>query len=574
MSSAGFRFRCTRTVSGKPLATRFLAMPWPISPRPMNPTRGLSMLMMILPEVPKVRRRRSSNKGDFTATSGGHRLVETSIDRGGLGLRQVRPPAFVPRQHDATARDDDDPGKRPAVGKRGEQQPSGKRRPYQLHVGERRDRRRRCALKRLDEKKVPQRSSYPEAHERDEIGGGIRGVETNERYRRRKQHAADEAWIHHQYHQILAGELARQNLVRRIECRRSQRKERRRREHLASRPHDQEHADEARGNERPARTRQPPAQEPRRHQRDQHRRRVIQCRRFGERKKGERRKKAKRRRDQYDSAREMQREARRAHEIQAHPRAHQRKQYQRLRAPARPDQQRHRIALAEMLDGDVDRRETATCHDDQKDRRKRDMWMLFHVGGAGRGMDRIQAGANSRRARTEASRDFTRKAHNASHRPASCDAGPCNGGFMIGKILCSGLATVAAILLLAGGENAQAQPAAQHSKIVIQVSDGDQAKWNLALNNARNIQADLGAANVDIEIVAYGPGIGMLKLDSPVANRVDEANVAGVKVLACENTMKGQKLVRSDMLGSVGYVNAGVVEIMQRQQQGWAYIRP
>ena len=145
---------------------------------------------------------------------------------------------------------------------------------------------------------------------------------------------------------------------------------------------------------------------------------------------------------------------------------------------------------------------------------------------------------------------------------------------MIGKILCSGLATVAAILLLAGGENAQAQPAAQHSKVVIQVSDGDQAKWNLALNNARNIQADLGAANVDIEIVAYGPGIGMLKLDSPVANRVDEANAAGVKVLACENTMKGQKLVRSDMLGTVGYVNAGVVEIMQRQQQGWAYIRP
>ena len=145
---------------------------------------------------------------------------------------------------------------------------------------------------------------------------------------------------------------------------------------------------------------------------------------------------------------------------------------------------------------------------------------------------------------------------------------------MIGKILCSGLATVAAILLLAGRENAQAQPAAQRSKVVIQVSDGDQAKWNLALNNARNIQADLGAANVDIEIVAYGPGIGMLKLDSPVANRVDEANAAGVKVLACENTMKGQKLVRSDMLGSVGYVNAGVVEIMQRQQQGWAYIRP
>jgi len=148
------------------------------------------------------------------------------------------------------------------------------------------------------------------------------------------------------------------------------------------------------------------------------------------------------------------------------------------------------------------------------------------------------------------------------------------GGFMIGKTWCSGLAAIAAMFLLAGSVIAQAQPAAQRSKVVIQVSDGDQAKWNLALNNARNIQTDLGAANVDIEIVAYGPGIGMLKLDSPVANRVDEANAAGVKVMACENTMKGQKLARSDMLASVGYVNAGVVEIMQRQQQGWSYLRP
>jgi uncharacterized protein len=146
---------------------------------------------------------------------------------------------------------------------------------------------------------------------------------------------------------------------------------------------------------------------------------------------------------------------------------------------------------------------------------------------------------------------------------------------MIGKTLCTGLAAVAAIFLLAGSDgSAQAQPSAQRSKVVIQVSDADQGKWNLALNNARNIQADLGAANVDVEIVAYGPGIGMLKLDSPVANRVDEANAAGVKVIACENTMKGQKLVRSDMLGSIGYVNAGVVEIMQRQQQGWSYLRP
>jgi len=115
-------------------------------------------------------------------------------------------------------------------------------------------------------------------------------------------------------------------------------------------------------------------------------------------------------------------------------------------------------------------------------------------------------------------------------------------------------------------------PAANH--VVMQVSDADPAKWTLALNNARNLQSDLGTRNVEIEIVAYGPGIGMLKLDSPVASRLDEAIASGVKVAACENTMRGQKLARADMLPNLEYVPAGVTEIMKKQQQGWSYIRP
>ena len=116
--------------------------------------------------------------------------------------------------------------------------------------------------------------------------------------------------------------------------------------------------------------------------------------------------------------------------------------------------------------------------------------------------------------------------------------------------------------------------AAGQNRVVMQVSDADPGKWNLALNNARNLQADLGAANVEIEIVAYGPGIGMLKADSVVGNRIGEALGSGVKVAACENTMRGQKLAKPDMLSGISYVGAGVVEIMQRQQQGWAYLRP
>jgi intracellular sulfur oxidation DsrE/DsrF family protein len=126
----------------------------------------------------------------------------------------------------------------------------------------------------------------------------------------------------------------------------------------------------------------------------------------------------------------------------------------------------------------------------------------------------------------------------------------------------------------AGPDAPQMAQADKKHKVVFQVSEADPKKWNLALNNAKNVQADLGKDQVAVEIVVYGPGIAMLKLDSEVGNRIEEAVANGVEVVACENTMKGQKLSKDDMLSKIGYVPAGVVELMQRQQQGYAYVRP
>ncbi len=143
------------------------------------------------------------------------------------------------------------------------------------------------------------------------------------------------------------------------------------------------------------------------------------------------------------------------------------------------------------------------------------------------------------------------------------------------KLAAFAASLVAALALcVAAAPPARAQAATPANKLVMQVSDADPGKWNLALNNAKNVQSDLGAGNVAIEIVAYGPGIGMLKAESVVGNRVRDALAAGVKVVACENTMTNQKLTKDDMLAGIGYVPAGVTELMQRQQQGWAYIRP
>lgn len=126
---------------------------------------------------------------------------------------------------------------------------------------------------------------------------------------------------------------------------------------------------------------------------------------------------------------------------------------------------------------------------------------------------------------------------------------------------------------LAVAATAQTASAAK-SRVVLQVSDADPARWGLALNNAKNVQQELGAGKVDIEIVAYGPGIGMLKAEAPTANRITEAVQSGIKVVACENTMTTQKLTKADMHAAIGYAPSGVVEIMKRQGERWAYVRP
>jgi len=136
------------------------------------------------------------------------------------------------------------------------------------------------------------------------------------------------------------------------------------------------------------------------------------------------------------------------------------------------------------------------------------------------------------------------------------------------------LALLAVLLfgaMLAGQAAAQA-PAPAKERIIIQISTPEQRVWNQALNYVENLQELYGKDNVEIEIVALGWGIGMVKFDSPLATRVAATLTRGAKLQACEVTMSRQKLTKQDMLPDIGYVPAGLGQIIKRQKEGWAYI--
>ena len=127
---------------------------------------------------------------------------------------------------------------------------------------------------------------------------------------------------------------------------------------------------------------------------------------------------------------------------------------------------------------------------------------------------------------------------------------------------------VALSLCLFGAGHALAE------KIVVQVSDGNPVTWNQALNVVANLREVYGAGT-EIELVAFGQGINMLKFDAPVSSRVVEAQKNnGAKIYACENSMAKNKLSRNDMAPDVVYVRAGVEHIISRQREGWVNLRP
>ena len=136
--------------------------------------------------------------------------------------------------------------------------------------------------------------------------------------------------------------------------------------------------------------------------------------------------------------------------------------------------------------------------------------------------------------------------------------------------------SLAAGLGLAGGVHAAGAVSSAHGKykLVIQVTENNPATWNLALHNALLFKRNVGEGNSEIEIVAIGPGLNMLKSESKASARVEQALDQSIDVVACGETMHAMKLGKEDLIGGVRVVPGGVIEIANKQRDGWIYYRP
>ncbi|MGM0583167.1 MAG: DsrE family protein [Pseudomonadota bacterium] len=145
-------------------------------------------------------------------------------------------------------------------------------------------------------------------------------------------------------------------------------------------------------------------------------------------------------------------------------------------------------------------------------------------------------------------------------------------------------ATLAALTLVAAALLAAAPPAAAEEpvRIVFHVDENDPQRMNMVLNNAANAAKHYEAEGreVQMEIVAYGPGVHMMREDtSPVRDRISAMGMEmpGLAFSACGNTLeamerKGGKEV--PLMSEAKVTPSGVVRLVQLQNEGWAYVRP
>jgi uncharacterized protein len=148
------------------------------------------------------------------------------------------------------------------------------------------------------------------------------------------------------------------------------------------------------------------------------------------------------------------------------------------------------------------------------------------------------------------------------------------------------LALLPAPLLAAASVRSEAAAPKPH-RLAMHVDERNEETMNMALNNAANVVKlyDGKGEKAEIEIVAYGPGLHMLREDTAppkIKERVAEfaQSMPAVRFSACNNTRTGMAKAEGKtpeqipIVKSARIVPAGVVRLIELQEQGWAYVKP
>lgn len=112
----------------------------------------------------------------------------------------------------------------------------------------------------------------------------------------------------------------------------------------------------------------------------------------------------------------------------------------------------------------------------------------------------------------------------------------------------------------------------QIHRIVFQLSTDDTLAHKALMKQLNNITSV--APDTKIEVVCHGPGLSILMKDKTmVLEKIQQLHKKGIEFVACEFSMSERNVPKEKLISEAGYVKAGIIEIVSKQEEGWSYIK-
>lgn len=112
-------------------------------------------------------------------------------------------------------------------------------------------------------------------------------------------------------------------------------------------------------------------------------------------------------------------------------------------------------------------------------------------------------------------------------------------------------------------------------KVIFHIDENN--KWNLLLKNISNLLQAIDNKKVHIEVLANSEAVKYYdtnqNLDTDI-NTMESLNKKGVKFVACNNALMAYDIKKHNMIHFVDIVPTGVLELIKKQSEGYAYIKP
>jgi len=112
-------------------------------------------------------------------------------------------------------------------------------------------------------------------------------------------------------------------------------------------------------------------------------------------------------------------------------------------------------------------------------------------------------------------------------------------------------------------------------RVLFHLDEPSKGRAEQVLRNIENLLADLGEENVRVELVANGGGVKAFVRGSDTDETlINTLAQKGVRFVACAHSLEALDIDQASLLDPIEVVPAGVGELVRRQAEGWAYIRP